>query len=81
MWKMTRGLSNLANVPKEDFHACTQLLGSATEVLAERVLPEHTTPRSVELDTRPAPLPPNIAVSINEPQPSYQQLSIIMYQI
>ena len=27
LWEKTRGLSNLANVPKEDFHACAQLLG------------------------------------------------------
>ena len=27
MWEKTRGLSNLADIPKEDFHACAQLLG------------------------------------------------------
>ncbi len=40
--------------------ACT------TEALAGRVLPEHDAPRAVELDPRPAPLPPNIVVFINE---------------
>ena len=27
MWDSTRGLHNLSSVPKEDFHACAQLLG------------------------------------------------------
>ena len=36
------------------------------------MLPEHAAPRAAELDPRPAPTPPNIAVSIYVSRPIYQ---------
>jgi hypothetical protein len=54
---------------------------SATEALAEQVHPGHGAPRAIELDPRSAPLPLNIAESINESQPPCIQCKKFVYNL